>query len=276
MAGDAQPGGGLRGRRAVGILPGGAAFADRSAGLLAATFGPRLSVCLLWFRREEAATVTWAGDPRKPVETGPLGEYLSPRRSFERWTEAVHGRGIPWRPAEIEAVGRLRDAVLDRVRTRDDQADRLRAELDANRQELDSFVYVASHDLKEPVRGIHKYAHRLIETTGAKLDAEERMRLDGLIRLTDRMGGLIESLLHFSRVGRLDLALADVNLTEVAAQAAEVAASRAIEAGAEVVIHPLPTVRCDGGLLREVLVNLITNAIKYNDKPRKQVEIGST
>ena len=166
--------------------------------------------------------------------------------------------------------------MLDRVRTRDDQADRLRAELDANRQELDSFVYVASHDLKEPVRGIHKYAHRLIETTGAKLDAEERMRLDGLIRLTDRMGGLIESLLHFSRVGRLDLALADVDLTEVAAQAAEVAASRAIEAGAEVVIHPLPTVRCDGGLLREVLVNLITNAIKYNDKPRKQVEIGST
>lgn len=255
--------------------PPAAAFADRVAGLLAVEFGSALAACVLWFRREEIETVTWAGDPRKPVETGPLGEYLSPRRSFERWAETVRGKGTPWRPAEVEAGARLREAVLDRMRARADQANRLRAELEANRKELDAFVYVASHDLKEPLRGIHGYARLLSEQAGAKLDPEERRRLDGLVRLTDRMGGLIESLLHFSRVGRLDLTLADVDLNAVAKEAAEVAGPRLKEAGAELILGPLPTARCDHAWVREVLVNLLTNAVKYNDKAVKRVEVGA-
>ncbi|QJW92960.1 ATP-binding protein [Frigoriglobus tundricola] len=251
-------------------------FVERAAGLLAVEFGPELAASVLWFRREEVETVAWAGDPRKPVETGPLGEYLSPRRSFERWLETVRGKCRPWSPAEVEATNMLRAAVLDRVRTRTDQAERVRSELAASRKELDAFVYVASHDLKEPVRGIHGYAHYLIEQAGAKLDTEERRRLDGLVRLTDRMEGLIESLLHFSRVGQLDLTLAAADLSGVAAEALDVVAPRIAEAGAEVVIGPLPTLRCDRRWVREVLVNLITNGLKYNDQPHKRVEIGYT
>ena len=256
------------------VYPPAASFNELAAGLLSIGFGPQLPAWVLWFRREQVQTVTWAGDPRKPVETGPLGEFLSPRRSFERWAETVRGNGTPWLAVEVEEAARLREAVIERLHSRALAKDRLQAELAADRKEIDSFVYVASHDLKESLRGIHKYAHMLIEQTGAKLDPEERQRLDGLIRLTDRMGGLIESLLHLSRVGRLDLSISDVELGALAAEAVEIAAPRVAEAGAEVVIGSLPTVRCDRGWVREVLVNLITNALKYNDKAQKRVEIG--
>ncbi|MFO0951243.1 MAG: ATP-binding protein [Isosphaeraceae bacterium] len=256
------------------VYPPAAEFLDRAAGLLAVDFGTWLPASVAWFRREHVATVTWAGDPRKPVVTGPLGAYLSPRESFGRWAEAVRGKGTPWRPVEVEGAARLKDAVLERVRTRAGQGERLRAELEAGRRDVDSFVYVASHDLKEPLRGIHKYARLLIERSGAKLDPEEMQRLDGLVRLADRMGDLIEALLHLSRVGRLDLSLDEVDLDAVAAEAVEVAAPRAAEAGARLTVGPMGTARCDRAWVREVLVNLITNALKYNDKSEKTVEIG--
>ncbi len=224
--------------------------------------------------RDAVARLQSSADVRGFCQTGPVGEFLSPRRSFERWAETVRGNGTPWLAVEVEAAARLREAVLERLHSRALAKDRLQAELEANRKDIDSFVYVASHDLKEPLRGIHKYAHMLIERTGAKLDPEERQRLDGLVRLTDRIGSLIESLLHLSRVGRLDLSISDVDLGALVAEAVEIAAPRVTEAGAEVVIGSLPTVRCDRGWVREVLVNLITNALKYNDKAQKRVEIG--
>jgi light-regulated signal transduction histidine kinase (bacteriophytochrome) len=80
----------------------------------------------------------------------------------------------------------------------------LNATLSRTNEELDAFAYVASHDLKEPLRGIHKYAHQLRDEAGAH-DGETGRRLDGLMRLTLRMDSLLDSLLHFSRVGRAAL-----------------------------------------------------------------------
>lgn len=93
-------------------LPAAAAYADRGSGLLALPL-PAAAGRVFWFRREMVRTVTWAGDPRKPVEAA--GERLSPRKSFAAWAETVRGQAEAWSPAEIEMAQTLAGALADIV-----------------------------------------------------------------------------------------------------------------------------------------------------------------
>ena len=142
-------------------------------------------------------------------------------------------------------------------------------------QELDEFAYIASHDLREPLRGIHNYASFLIEDYADRLDPDGRSKLETLRQLSQRMDALIESLLQFSRVGRVDLAVQDTDLNEVVAEVLESLRISLETKHVEVRFErTLPTLRCDQVRFAEVFRNLVTNAIKYNDKPRKWLEIG--
>jgi PAS domain S-box-containing protein len=149
------------------------------------------------------------------------------------------------------------------------------AELARSNQELDDFAYIASHDLKEPLRGIHNYAAFLLEDYAERLDADGKAKLETLIRLSARMEELIDSLLEFSRVGRLELSSQETDLNELVRKTLEGLQITLEERRAEVVIpRPLPRVRCDRVRVGEVFHNLITNAVKYNDRPVKRVEVG--
>jgi light-regulated signal transduction histidine kinase (bacteriophytochrome) len=152
---------------------------------------------------------------------------------------------------------------------------RLNAELERSNIELDSFACVASHDLKEPLRGIHRYSDFLMEDYADKLDEAGVEKLQTLVKLAQRMETLVDSLLHFSRAGQADLAMHEVNLDEVVSETLETIAPRIRESGAEIRRpRPLPIVRADRARVGEIFNNLIVNAIKYNDKPLKWVEIG--
>jgi light-regulated signal transduction histidine kinase (bacteriophytochrome) len=152
---------------------------------------------------------------------------------------------------------------------------RLNAELERSNTELDSFACVASHDLKEPLRGIHRYSDFLMEDYAGKLDEAGVEKLKTLVKLSQRMQTLVDSLLHFSRVGRADLALHEVDLDGVVSETLEMIAPRLQESGAEI-RRPrrLPIVRADHARVGEIFNNLLVNSIKYNDKPLKWVEIG--
>jgi light-regulated signal transduction histidine kinase (bacteriophytochrome) len=152
---------------------------------------------------------------------------------------------------------------------------RLNAELERSNIELDSFACVASHDLKEPLRGIHRYSDFLIEDYADKLDEAGLEKLQTLVKLSQRMETLVDSLLHFSRVGRAELTMHEVDLDDVVSETLEMIAPRLLESGAEI-RRPrrLPIVRADHASVGEIFHNLIVNAIKYNDKPLKWVEIG--
>jgi signal transduction histidine kinase len=164
-----------------------------------------------------------------------------------------------------------------RVQERTRELERRNEELHQSNKELDDFAYIASHDLKEPLRGIHNFSNFLIEDYSDKIDEEGRSKLETLMRLTRRMETLIDSLLHFSRLGRVDLAIDQVDLNEIVAEVADSLAITLKETGTELrVPRPLPTVRCDRARVGEIFYNLVINGIKYNDKPEKWVEIGAT
>ena len=258
------------------LYPPAEAYKDLASGLLATPISRSGRDWLLWFRPEFIQTVKWGGNPHeKPIVQGPNGLRLMPRTSFEIWKETVRGRSKGWQPFEVESGRKLRFALLEIVVNHTEKLTALNRQLEMSNEELDSFAYVASHDLKEPLRGILHYSQYLIETCAEKLDVESQSRLQSLMRLTRRMDALINSLLHYSRVGRLDLVLNDVDLNEVLSEVLELLEASRPDAKVEFrVPRALPTVKGDHVLLRELFLNLIGNAMKYNDKSEPWIEVG--
>lgn len=147
-------------------------------------------------------------------------------------------------------------------------------ELQRSNEELGDFAYIASHDLKEPLRGIGNLAMFLVEDVGDDLDAESRTRLERMMHLTKRLESLIDGLLYYSRVGRTELAYRDVDLKLVVDDVLDSLDFSIQEKGVVVRCGDLPTVWCDAARVGEVFRNLISNAIKYNDDTEPWIEIG--
>jgi PAS domain S-box-containing protein len=168
----------------------------------------------------------------------------------------------------------IADDIAQRKRMQAELEARNRA-LEESNKELDDFAYIASHDLREPLRGIANYAGFLMEDYAEHLDADGRDKLETLVRLCRREDSLIDALLEYSRVGRTELVLEPVDLNMVLGQVLDRIGHLLSDAAVEVRIpESLPTVRCDRVRISEVYFNLITNAVKYNDKEYKWVEIG--
>lgn len=257
------------------ILPSAEEYASDASGVLAVRLTQKKPEYIIWFRAEHAQTVSWAGNPEKPVSVGSFGERLTPRKSFETWKEEVRGLSKRWQNFEIEFAERLRRTIVEVILNRVEELRELNRQLETSNTELDSFAYVASHDLKEPLRGISNYSNFLIEDYGEQLDEEAIERLNTLVRLTDRMENLLDSLLHYSRVGRMDLQKKDVDLQKVLDDSLLFLRNRIEENNVEIVMsRPLPKVLADEVRTGEIFTNLISNAIKYNDKTTKQIEIG--
>ncbi len=257
------------------VCPAAAGLQDIASGVLAVALSRKRRGLMVWFRPQTVQTVKWAGNPHdEPPVPGPQGRRLSPRASFELFVESVRGRSLPWSDIEVDAALRLRLLVLELVITRAERLADLNADLTRSNEELDAFAYVASHDLKEPLRGIHRYAHQLLESAGA-IDAENRLRVENLMRLTVRMDSLLDSLLHFSRVGRMELELEDTDLNAVLEEALEMIGARRLESRCRIDIpRPLPRVQCDPVRVREIYSNLLTNALKYKRHADARIEVG--
>lgn len=249
-------------------------IAATASGVLAVRLSSNSNDFLLWFRREQEQTVNWAGDPNKPVDINEDGA-LRPRNSFALWKQTVQRKSTPWLDVEVKAARDLRAALLELVLRRAEELGRLYADLERSHSELDSFAYVASHDLKEPLRGIHNYAEMLREDYAEKLDAEAKSRLLALSRLSQRMDELLDSLLEYSRLGRVQFERADVDTRQTVQEALEFLHARVVSDNVQIsVAENLPVVKGDYMRLVEVFANLITNAIKYNTQTRKVIEIG--
>jgi light-regulated signal transduction histidine kinase (bacteriophytochrome) len=200
---------------------------------------------------------------------------MSPRKSFQLWQERVQGCALPWKACEVEAVAELRSLIVGIVLRQAENLAAMNYELQRSNEELDSFAYIASHDLKEPLRGIHNYANFLMEDYAEVLTDDGVSKLETLVRLTQRMEDLINSLLYFSRIGRTELMRQSVDLDELVQQVIATLTITRPQSEIEFRIpRPLPCVKCDRAQVNELFTNLISNAIKYNDKPERWVEIG--
>ena len=148
------------------------------------------------------------------------------------------------------------------------------AELERSNNELDSFAYIASHDLKEPLRGIYNYSNFLLEDYADKLDDSGKEKLNTLVFLTRRMEGFINDLLKFSRISRVAFEMKEIKIDDIVKESLAILQITLEKGNVKVDIpRPLPAVECDNYQIAEVFQNLISNAVKYNDKAEKRIEI---
>jgi light-regulated signal transduction histidine kinase (bacteriophytochrome) len=147
------------------------------------------------------------------------------------------------------------------------------AQLQESNKELESFSYSVSHDLRAPLRAIDGFALMIEEDYVDRLDAEGRRYLSVIRENAKRMGGLIDDLLEFSRVGRLPVLAREIDVDQLVRElAAEL--TDGDSARAQVQIGSLPPARGDPGLLRQVWTNLLSNALKYSGKAaRPRIEV---
>lgn len=258
------------------LYPPAEAFKTVAVGLLAIRLAEG-SGHLLWFRPEQIHEIRWAGDPVKPVEIDARDGLarLGPRRSFDIWRQTVRGRSRPWLAHQIEAAAGLGQAM--RVLHRAERLARANRTLARCNEELESFAFTAAHDLKEPLRGIGRYSERLRQNLGNALPEDERNRLGGILRLTRRMDELVDALLNYSRLGRAQLSLRPADLNLVVQEALDFLRPRLDAADVEIVVQPnLPVLLCDPVRIHEVFANLIANAVKYNDRSLKRIELGAS
>ncbi|MGX7743073.1 ATP-binding protein [Rhodopseudomonas parapalustris] len=252
------------------------AIAKQASGALAVRPLPDQPILIAWLRPEQIEDVQWAGDPRKPVEISEADgmQRLRPRNSFALWKESVQGRAVPWRDDEKDAATRLAAAIAEIVAARKGRIERINRALDASHSELSRYTDVASAELKEHLRGIHHLTTSLRRRQGEVLDEEGRQQVATILKLTQRMDELVDALLDRSQGGR-DIAVETVDLDAVV-DAALAPFDRRIAEDRIDVRRPmrLGTALGNREWIGEVFTNLIGNAIRYNNKPERWIEIG--
>src|SRR5262245_49804442 len=166
-----------------------------------------------------------------------------------------------------EYAGRLEREVAERARAEES--------LRQSHSDLEDLVHIVSHDLKEPLRGIAMTAAFLKEDHADKLPPDGKERVETLIRLPAKLAGMIDALLDYSRAWRGELRCEETDLSRVGAEVAEALQPWLATQHAELEVKPLPTVACDRARVAQVLRNLITNAVKYNQSDPKRIEVGA-
>ncbi len=169
-----------------------------------------------------------------------------------------------------EKIRQLNAELEERVKQRT-------AELETANKELEAFSYSVSHDLRAPLRAVDGFSQAVLEDYGPQLPEEGQHYLQTIRGAAQRMGMLIDDLLTFSRLSRLPLHTQAVNMTKLAREAFEELSGEQHVHKIDIRIGELPSCEGDPALLKQVWVNLISNAIKYSRKRAAAlIEIGST
>jgi two-component system, chemotaxis family, sensor kinase Cph1 len=244
------------------------------AGLLAVSISKIYRNYVIWFRREVVQTIEWAGDPRAKLTS--LSSSLSPRESFDTWTDVVRNRSLPWRPAEREIALEFRAAVLGIVLRRAEEIAQLATELGRANHELEGFSYTVSHDLRAPLRHIVSFADLLRQMDGDKLSERGRGYLDRIVTSARFGGRLVDDLLSFAQLGRAALRPHRVDVRALVHTVIQNDIDEQSSARVRWTVDALPEIEGDQVFLHVAFTNVIANAVKFSQqREQPTIEIGA-
>jgi len=169
--------------------------------------------------------------------------------------------------------GFLRD-ITERKKA-EENLKRYTAELKASNTELERFAYIASHDLQEPLRMVSSFLSLLEEEMDGQLDETKKEYIHFAVDGAERMKALIQALLQYSRVGTHKEDFTKTNMNEVAQYVNKVLKEEIRKTGALVKWQSLPTIMAHKTLINQLLLNLVSNALKYRSESTPVIEAGS-
>jgi len=248
-------------------------FQQTASGLLAISIRlQHTAYYLLWLRPEMIQIVNWAGDP-SPVETVDAINKMrpSPRRSFEVWKESVQGTSVPWQTVELEAAKKLRDLLTLTALEYSQAALETAAEQAeiANRAKS-QFLAKMSHELRTPLNAILGFSQMM--NRDDSLSVEQRQHLKIINRSGEHLLSLINDVLEMSKIeaGRMSFHENHFDLWSMIESITEMLQLKASAKNLQLILEcdaNIPKyVITDEGKLRQVLINLVENAIKFTQE----------
>jgi PAS domain S-box-containing protein len=168
-----------------------------------------------------------------------------------------------------------RKRTEEKIRKLNEDLEERTAELEAINKELEAFAYSISHDLRAPLRHMAGYTELLQKNASSILDEKSRRYMMMIQESAKRMGDLIDDLLAFSRIGRAETRMTMVSLEQLVREALSEVQQETDGRNMDWKIGALPNLYGDRSMLRVVLVNLVSNAVKFTrTRPQPEIEIG--
>ena len=154
------------------------------------------------------------------------------------------------------------------------EREELIAELNRSNSELDDFAYIASHDLKEPLRGMHNHARFLLRDHADELSEKVLERIERITTLATHAENMVSNLLYFSRISRSEEANVAVDLHHIVLDVVDSIVPEQEHATCTL-MNTLPIMTCNSARVAEVFRNLVVNGLKYNDSAERVIRIGT-
>ncbi len=245
------------------------AFKETASGLMSCALARELNEYIFWFKKEIPKTVKWAGNPEKPAELNAEGVMsLSPRRSFEVYLQEVTGVSEAWNSNEIAGAMKLREELVHIINERANQVRKLNEQLKQAYDELDTFSFTISHDLKTPLASIKNYAEILLENA-MEAKSESVPMLEKIIRGADKMNLLIKEVLSYSRIGRQHVRFEKIGMKYMLQEIREDLMNGYQRSDPKITLRNMPDIYGDYTMMYQVFSNIIGNAVKYSSLKKK-------
>ena len=237
-------------------------YSDIASGLLACKLSRDLDELIIWFKPEQVKNVTWAGNPKKIAVNAADGSMqLTPRKSFEKWSEIVRYTSEKWNRSEVAAVVNIREQIIYAMKRKATEIKKLNEKLKIAYDELDTFSFTISHDLRTPLSSIKAYAEILLETN-TNLDENAKTLLARINNCTDKMAFLIKEILNYSSIGS---APTNIKMVDMGAMINEIKREVLLAlkpVNIEFSIGETPCISGDEAMITQAFTNLINNGGK--------------
>jgi light-regulated signal transduction histidine kinase (bacteriophytochrome) len=188
---------------------------------------------------------------------------LSPRRSFANWEQIVKHTSEQWNRSEIAAVINIREHIIYTIKKKANEIRVLNEKLMHAYEELDSFSFTISHDLRTPLSSIKSYTELLLQNN-KNLDDNAKDVLGRIKKCGDKMVFLIQEILNYSRVGRMGIIEKKIGMEYVLDEIKTEALQTGINKKMQFIIGDTPELIGDPVMIQQVFSNLISNAVKYS------------
>lgn len=243
-------------------------FRSPPAGLISIRLSDSPGEYILWFRPETITTIDWGGRPdsRKQILNGKV--ELHPEMSFQKYSESIEGLAEEWEQHHVNTALTLRSDIKEVILQKYKQVSRLNGQLMSAYEELESFSYTVSHDLRAPLRNIKGFAEILQEDYYESLDEYGKSALMTIINSVGKMNQFINDILSFSRIGRANLIVTEIELGPLVDELwAELTMIDQRNPTLEIALEA-ENILGDFVQVRQVFLNLLSNSLKYASDSR--------
>lgn len=252
------------------IYPDAFAYKGIASGMLVCRLSRALKEYMIWFRPEVITTINWAGNPDKAVQfTGNDLLDISPRKSFEVWSDEVKSTAQPWLNEELQSALRLKEEIRFAISRKAAELRVLNEKLKEAYDELDAFSYTISHDLKNPLSSIKSYSQILMRNFN--LEPKAQHMVSRILSGAEKMQSMIQDVLSYSKVGQTGAEYKRVNMDNLLNELKQELLISYNDTSLEININDVQDIYGEETMVMQVFSNLIGNAAKYSKQASKPV-----